>query len=233
MRYRTLLFDADGTLFDFARCEREAVREALLMSGVDADGNMINRYSQINDSLWKKLERGEIEKSVLLYHRFEIFAEEFGVTLDAKQTAKNYMLTLSQKHYMIPGARELLESLSKKADLYMVTNGVESTQRGRYHASHMDLYFKDLFISGAIGHEKPNRGFFDYVAEHIPNFNPDEAIIIGDSLSSDIRGGILYGIDTCWYNPKRLPTPEHMHITRVANSLEEIQAFLLEEYSPV
>ena len=233
MRYRTILLDADGTLFDFARCEREAVREALLMSGVNADDQMIDRYSRINDSLWKKLERGEIEKSVLLYHRFELFAEEFGVILDAKQTSRDYMFALSQKHYMIPGARELLEKLAKKSDLYMVTNGVEATQRGRYHASHMDLYFKDLFISGAIGYEKPNRGFFDYVASHIPNFKSDEAIIVGDSLSSDIRGGILYGIDTCWYNPKGLPTPEHMHITRVASTLEEIQSFLLEEYSPI
>lgn len=226
MRYRTILFDADGTLFDFKRSEHDAVKEAFMMSGIEVDEEMIAKYSEINDSLWKQLEKGLIEKATLLYRRFELFGQHYGIALDAQKLAKDYMLTLSSKCYLFAGARELCEKLTKQADLYIVTNGVESTQRGRFYGSHLDLYFKDLFISGAIGAEKPSARFFEHVARHIPSFEKEKTVIVGDSLSSDIKGGILYGIDTCWFNPQGNAVPAGMNITCVAKNYDEIYEFL-------
>ena len=202
MRYDIVLFDVDGTLLDFHRSEREAVKEALAMSGIDADCEMIKKYSDINDGLWKMLERKEIERSVLLYRRFELFCEYYGYSADAKKIAVDYMNTLSTKAYFIAGAEELLKSLFGKVKMYVVTNGVEFIQRSRYARTGMDKYFDGLFISEAIGFNKPDARYFEYVAENIEGFDPSRTVIVGDSLTSDIKGGINAGIDTCWYNPE-------------------------------
>ena len=201
MRYDIVLFDADGTLLDFHRSEREAVREALAMSGIDADDEMIKKYSEINDGLWKMLERKEIERSVLLYRRFELFCEYYGYSADAKKIAVDYMNTLSTKGYLIDGAEELLQSLLGKARMYIVTNGVEFIQRERYARTGIGKYFDGLFISEAIGFNKPDVRYFNYVTEHIENFDVSRALVVGDSLTSDIKGGINAGIDTCFYDP--------------------------------
>ncbi len=210
MKYTTILFDADETLLDFHRCEREAVAEAFECLGVSVNGEMLDEYSKINDGLWKMLERKEIEKSVLLYKRFEIFYEKYGISADAKQTANEYMRTLSQRAYLIDGAEELCKKLSNKARMYIVTNGVRSNQENRLAKCGLLKYFDGVFISEATGFEKPQTEFFDYVAERIPNFSKEKAIIVGDSLSSDIMGGINFGIDTCWYAPNGKEAPESL-----------------------
>lgn len=224
MKYTTILFDADGTLLDFHRCEREAVAEAFAAMGVTADGGMLDEYSRINDSLWKALERGEIEKSRLIYHRFELFYEKYGVSADAKLTAKEYMRTLAQKAYLIDGAEELCASLFGRAKMYIVTNGVRSNQESRLALCGLLKYFDGVFISELTGFEKPQVEFFDHVAAHIPDFDPSKTIIVGDSLTSDIQGGISYGIDTCWYNPKGLRAPDKFtgKITYTVKNFEQM-----------
>ncbi len=230
MKYKFLLFDADGTLLDFKRSEDEAVREALAMRGIIADDEAVALYSEINDGLWKKLERGEIEKKVLLYKRFELFFEAIGrAELDAKEMAKDYMHTLSTKGYVLDGAERMCETLCGKAKMYIVTNGVEFIQKGRYARCGIDKYFDGVFISDAIGVEKPSVKYFEYVAEHIDGFEAQNALIIGDSLTSDMRGGINYGIDTCWYNPSGKSAPEDMKLTFVARRFDEVVNFILSE----
>jgi len=230
MKYTTILFDADGTLLDFLRCEREAIAETFLSLGINVDNTMLDDYSHINDSLWKALERGEIEKERLKYHRFEILYEKYGIDVDPKQTAAVYMNALSQRAYLIDGAEELCRSLYGKAKMYIVTNGVKSTQDRRLAISGLLKYFDGVFISECTGYEKPHREFFDYVAEHIPDFSKSETIIIGDSLSSDILGGINYGIDTCWYSPsgKEAPADIKGRITYTSRSLSGIYNVLTE-----
>ncbi len=212
MRYDTILLDADGTLLDFARSEREAVGQTMTAFGIDPTEERIRAYSAINDSLWKALERGEIEKQVLLWQRFDLFLTHFGLPGDearARSMAEHYMHALSQKGYLLEGALELCRALYGKARLYIVTNGVKFIQEGRYAISGLGAYMDGIFISEAVGAEKPSPAYFAYVAEHIPDFDPSRTLMVGDSLTSDIKGGVGYGLDTCWYNPKGLaPTAE-------------------------
>ncbi len=225
MKYNTVLFDADGTLLDFKRSESEAVRNTMSSFGIVPNDVLVNKYSEINDGLWKALERGEIEKSVLLYHRFELFCEHFGYNCDAKEMAKSYMENLSKMSYLIEGAEELCEKLYGKVKMYIVTNGVEYIQKGRFSKCPITKYFDDIFISGVIGFEKPDINYFIKVEELI-GFDKGKTLIVGDSLSSDIKGGLNYGIDTCWYNPSCKPTPQGMNITYVANDFHSIYEFI-------
>ena len=201
-KYSIILFDADGTLFDFSQCEREAFREALSLSGASATEEMINDYKEINDSLWKALERKEIEREVLVFRRFEIFAEKYNIDLDSKKMANDYVACLGKKTYLIDGAKELLQTLYGKVRMYIVTNGIERVQSSRFEISGLSKYFDGIFISEAIGVNKPDVKFFERVAERIDGYEKDKSIIIGDSLSSDIAGGMAFGIDTCWYSPE-------------------------------
>lgn len=229
LKYDVILFDADGTLLDFHRSETEAVREAMTMNGITPTDEKVKLYSGINDGLWKMLERGEIEKSVLLYHRFELLFDALGIKGDAKKMAQDYMNALSTKGYMLDGAEDMLKSLVGKARMYIVTNGVEFIQRGRYARTSLDRYFDGVFISGCVGYEKPSVMYFERVAEQIDGFDKSRAVIVGDSLTSDMQGGINYGIDTCWYDPQGKACPEGMKLTCIAESFEGVLDFLLGE----
>ncbi len=225
MKYNTILFDADGTLLDFKRSEDEAVRDTMSSFGIVPNNELVSKYSEINDGLWKALERGEIEKSVLLYHRFELFCEYYGFNCDAKEMAKSYMENLSKMSYILDGAEELCKKLYGKVKMYIVTNGVEYIQKGRFAGCSITKYFDDIFISGMIGYEKPDINYFKKV-EEIVSFDKSKTLIVGDSLSSDIKGGVNYGIDTCWYNPSIKPAPSDMSITHIAKDFDSIYEFI-------
>ena len=227
MRYNTVLFDADGTLIDFLKCEDEAVREAMEMSGIQPTDELVSVYSEINDSLWKKLELGEIEREVLVYHRFELFCERFGFSTDAKKMSREYRERLGTKAHMFDGAEELLKRLSGKVRIFIVTNGVEPTQSNRMALSCLPEYAENIFISGIVGYEKPNIKYFERVAKNIKGFDKANTVIVGDSLSSDIKGGIGFGIDTCWYNPSAQKVPEGMNITHIATSFDDIYNIII------
>ncbi len=226
MRYDFILFDADGTLLDFHKGEFEAVREAMEIMGIKPSDELVHAYSGINESLWKMLERKEITKPELLVRRFEIFCERFGFFVDVQQMARTYEIRLSQKGYLFDGAEELCARLAKTHSLYIVTNGVESIQKGRFSRLPLDKYFKQIFISGEIGCDKPDVRYFETVAERIPDFDKDRALIVGDSLTSDIKGGINYGIDTCWYAPHGNELPKDMKITYIAKDYDDIYGFI-------
>lgn len=200
-KYSVILFDADGTLFDFVRCEREALSEALLRSGISADEEMISVYHKINDDLWKALERKEIERAELTLRRFDILAERYGFELDSKIVARDYLDCLAGRAYLLDGASELISALHGRVRMYIVTNGIERVQRSRWALSGLDFYFDGIFISEALGVNKPDPRFFAQVAERVPYFERESALVVGDSLSSDIAGGAGYGIDTCWFSP--------------------------------
>lgn len=222
--YKFILFDADNTLFDFTRSEREAVAETLRDFGLIPTDSVIDDYSRINQSLWEKLERGETEKQRLRVERFELLFEKEGYDLSKAQDASDrYSERLSTKAYLIDGAREILEDLAPCAGLYIVTNGIKKIQESRFAASGLGRFIRASFISEEMGFEKPDARFFDEVERCIPGFARADALVVGDSLTSDIRGGINAGIDTCWFNPKHKPTPENMSINYVIGSLSELK----------
>ena len=228
MGYGIILFDADGTLLDFHRSEKEADAESFLRFGLKASDEMLDEYSRINDSLWKMLEKGEIEKNVLVYRRFEIFYEKYGFSADARATAEEYMYRLSEKGYLIEGAEALCQRLCGEAKMYIVTNGIQRIQESRLAHSGLLKYFDGAFISEQVGFEKPRREFFEYVSRHIPDFDKKQVVIVGDSLSSDIKGGMDYGIDTCWYSPAGADAPNDVapHITHTVRNFDEMYKIL-------
>lgn len=229
MKYDFLLFDADGTLLDFLKSEAEALREALSDFGLPNGNEVINAYSAINDSLWKLLEKGEIDKPTLLVRRFELLLEHIGETRDATPLARRYEDNLSTKGYLLDGAENMCRALYGKAKMYIVTNGLEKVQRGRYAVCGIDKYFEAAFISDVIGYQKPSVHYFEAVAAAIDGFDKSRALIVGDSLSSDMQGGINFGIDTCWYNPKGNICPENMSVTHVSQNFEDVVNFIIGE----
>lgn len=226
-KYSVVLFDIDDTLLDFPRSEKEALCEAFMLSGVELNEEMITVYQKINYELWKALERGEIERDELMTRRFEDFARFYGLDIDFLKVANDYLDCLGKKIYFIEGARELLEALYGKIRMYIVTNGLAKVQNSRYKLTGFDKIFDGMFISQEVGANKPDNRFFEYVAEHIDGFEKEKTIIVGDSLSSDIAGGINFGIDTCWYSAKGM-TPK-IQPTYTVDSLDKVLPILLAE----
>lgn len=215
-----LLIDLDDTVLDFHKQEAVAIQKALLGAGIDPTEEVCRLYSEINDAHWKRLEKGELTRQQVLLGRFETLFDVLGVTGDAQKTAESYMEHLSCGHYFLPGAREALECLHKKFRLFLVSNGTARVQNRRLQSAGIAPLFESIFISQDIGVNKPNKGYFDYCFSHISDFDKKRAIIVGDSLSSDILGGQNAGIATCWVNPKgslcTLPVPPDFTIQSLA-----------------
>lgn len=222
-KYTTILFDADATLFDFKRSEHDAVKNCLEFAGLPTDEAVIEKYSEINDGFWKKLERGETTKAELFVARWKYLFDFYNFDFDAQKIANLYPLKLAEKSYLMDGAEEICQKLFGKTKLYIVTNGFSNVQHGRFDKSPLRKYFDGMFISEEIGAEKPSLEYFNAVADSIPSFDRTRTLIVGDSLTSDIKGGIEAGIDTCWFNPSCKPIPEGMNITYTVKTLSEIE----------
>lgn len=202
---KTVFLDLDDTILDFGAAERVAISKTFRQLGLDPTDALLRRYSEINMSRWEAFERGEISRETVLTSRFELLFSELGADIGAQECEDIYRKFLGVGHYFVDGAVELLETLSPEYDLYIASNGVAATQNSRLASANIGHYFKDIFISETTGHHKPERAYFDYCFARIPNFDPERAIIVGDSLTSDILGGKNAGIQTCWYNPKGKP----------------------------
>ena len=201
MSYTTLLFDVDNTILDFTRCEWEAVGLVMKNNGIEPSDENIVYYSGVNDRFWKMFERGEIKKSEIYEGRFKAFLKEKGFNRDSKKISDEYIEALKTFHFPLDGALDMLERVSKKFEIYYTTNGNAVTQEKRIKNSGILNFAKGVFVSEAIGHQKPEKEYFDYVLENIPEKDKSRIIVIGDSMSSDILGGINSGLDTLWFNP--------------------------------
>lgn len=199
--YQILLLDLDDTILDFQKAEYVALGRTLEHFGLPADDAVRARYSVINKAHWEALERKELTRGQVLLGRFEVLFSEYGIDADPAACSRFYAEALSQGHYFLPGAVEALEALHRKYDLYIVSNGIASVQRGRLKSADIGKYFKAIFISQEIGVNKPDKAFFEGCFARIPDFDPARAMIVGDSLTSDILGGKNAGIATCWVNP--------------------------------
>lgn len=183
-------------------------------------------YKALNHHLWREFEKGHMTREEVTGSRFGLLFQQFGKTIDSLAMEKRYRYYLNQGHDLIEGSRELLETLALQADLYVVTNGVAKTQYQRLADAKILDYFKKIFISEEVGAQKPMKAFFDYIFSHIPNFEKKKTVIIGDSLTSDIKGGNLAGIDTIWFNKNNLPEVPEIAPTYRIDSLKELYPIL-------
>ncbi len=222
MSYTTLLFDADNTILDFNKTEYMGLTETFARYGLPFNTEIFRIYEKINHQLWADFEKGKVDKPTLLATRFRKTFDVLGITGVPEEFEEEYQLSLGRGAYPIEGIEDILRQLIKTHRMYVVTNGVLATQVNRMKKSGLDRYFEALFISDAIGFQKPQKEYFDYVFAHIPNFCPEETLLIGDSLNSDILGGIRAGIDTCWYNPKGAAHPPELSPTYIITDLKEL-----------
>lgn len=196
-----IFFDLDDTIFDFKKAERIALEKALREFGVEPDAKILSRYSEINISQWKLLELGRLTREEVKVRRYKLLFDEFGIDLNPEQVTALYEKNLGIGHYFIDGAEETIKSLFGKYHLYIVSNGATAVQQSRLASSDIVKYFDGIFISQAVGFDKPDVRFFEKCFESIDGFSRDNAVIVGDSLSSDIQGGINAKIKTIWFNP--------------------------------
>lgn len=221
-----LLLDLDDTILDFHMQESVAIRKTLSGAGVEPTEENCALYSKINLRYWKMLELGEVTREELTWRRFAELFETLGATADPKETAEKYMDHLSEGHYFLPGAEEAVKSLSKKYKLYMASNGTAKVQAGRLKSANISHYFQDIFVSQEMGVNKPDKLYFDRCAERIPGYDPRKSMIVGDSLTSDIQGGINAGMQTVWVNPGHKPHPAHITPDYQIEALCQLEALL-------
>lgn len=199
--YSTLLLDADDTLFDFQKSMDISIRELLNHIGISPTNELVDTYERINSGYWKKLERNEVTRAELVVARYRDFFNEVNISYDPKAAHEYYQARLSEKYFLLPDAIDFLDNYVSKMNLIMITNGNKCVQESRIGLAKISSYFDGIFISEDVGYEKPAKEYFDYVLNHIDEKDKNRILIIGDSLSSDIKGGINAGIKTCWYNP--------------------------------
>ena len=203
-----LLLDLDDTILDFHKAERLAIAKTIKEFGVEPTEAVLTRYRQINKWHWEQLEQGKLTRAEVLENRFGMLFDELGVVADKAACARAYEKNLSIGHYFLPGAEEAVDRLRKKYRLFLVSNGTASVQKGRMTSANLYRFFETVFVSQEVGYNKPAKEYFDICFSRIPGFDPKKAIIVGDSLSSDIKGGINAGILTCWVNPDHAPARE-------------------------
>jgi 2-haloacid dehalogenase len=224
--YQTLLFDVDDTLLDFGTAESLALRMLFKDQNIPLTAELEANYKNLNKGLWQSFEEGKLEREELLNTRFSLFFKEYGREVDGALLEKNYRQYLEEGHQLVNGAFELIQDLQDQYDLYIVTNGVSKTQDKRLRDAGLHLLFKDIFVSEDTGYQKPMKEYFDYVFARIPNFMVEKGLIIGDSLTSDIKGGQLAGLDTCWFNPERKPNTTDIVPTYQIQRLDELYLIL-------
>ena len=244
-KYDVLLWDVDGTLLNFSESEKWALREAFRSYEIEIDDEIIAVYSAINDALWKKLERGEVEKQQLLRGRFEQLFQEFSVNgklsgksidreklkdIEVTDFQQKYQRNLGSVYFYMEDSLALCKKLKEEGFLqYIITNGVEWTQRNKLHLAGFDEVMDDLFISEVIGYNKPDVRFFEFCFEKIKkkhSFDFDRVLVIGDSMTSDMKGAENAGVDSCLYAPGNVHEVKNDNVTYQIAKLWDVEELL-------
>lgn len=222
LKYKYILLDADETLFDFDTSEYNAFRQTVQSFGFQFADELYDEYHLVNKSLWEDFELGHVTKPFLLIERFRRVISAHAIDADPQEFADRFREALADQCILLPGAESFCRTVAKEAELYILTNGITTTQKKRFERSPIKDCVKGLFISEQIGFPKPNKEFFDAVFAAIPGIDTESAIMIGDSLSSDIRGGKNAGIKTVWYNPHLKPNTQGVCPDFTASSYDQI-----------
>ena len=220
MTYSWLLFDADDTLFDYPKAESGALRTTFEHFGQVYRSEILRIYQVFNRQVWGEFERGEILPQDLRLKRFRLLFDELQVSLDPQDFSTQYLENLARASDLLPDAAVVLEVLSRNYHIALVTNGLKDVQRPRLERSSIRPFIEKIFISEEMGVAKPDPGFFDTVFREVGNPPKSKVLIIGDSPTSDMQGGINYGIATCWFNP--FGKTSELPITHEINALKQL-----------
>ncbi len=226
--YKYLLWDIDGTVLDFLAAEACAMRALFQKYNLgEISEDKIRLYSDINLKYWQMLERNELTKAEILVGRFREFFEIIGADVSlAENFNRDYQVALGDYVVFIENAKEILLSQKGKYTLAAVTNGTKIAQEKKLRLSGLDKIFDGIFISDCVGAEKPSKAYFDYVFEKIGVTDKKEVLLIGDSLTSDMKGGAMAGIDTCWFNPEHKPNTSGISVTYEIDRLGKLEDIL-------
>jgi YjjG family noncanonical pyrimidine nucleotidase len=224
--YPWLWFDADNTLFNYNKAESTALLKSFTLHDLTFDESYMDVYRRINQNLWHALEKQEISQEILRVRRFEQFLEAIKISGPAGQLAVTYIEQLGLCTDLVDGAYEVLDALHQKSKIAIVTNGLTAVQRSRLDLSPIKPFISELIISEEIGAAKPHVAFFEIASARTGNPPRSEVLIIGDSLSSDMQGGVNYGIDTCWFNPGGEVRPQSLALTYEIKDLSGLMDIL-------
>ena len=226
LRYDWVLFDADGTLFDYDRAESVALNRAFVQIGARLGSDCLPSYRRINQALWTDLEAGRTTLAILKVRRFELLLSELGVSHSAAEFSDIYLRALADCPELIDGAAEALRALPRHCRAAIVTNGLTAVQRRRVQQSVIAPFIADLIISEEIGCAKPARQFFEIALSRIGNPPKHRILVVGDGWHSDMRGAVEFGLDACWFNPQRVPRSTDLSVTYEISSLGDLSAIL-------
>ena len=221
-----VFLDLDDTILNFAAGEAKALSQALSEIGIQPTQAVLDRYHIINLAHWELLEDGRLTREEVMVQRYEQLFRELGVSHSGAAINDRYEYLLSRQHEFIPGAEQLLKELAPRYALYLASNGAAAVQNPRLDDAGIRPYFREIFISEEVGADKPSKAFFDACFAAIPGFQPAEAVMVGDSLTSDIRGGLNAGLRTIWFNPHgKEPRPD-ISPAHTIRHLSELPALL-------
>ncbi|MCX7711138.1 MAG: YjjG family noncanonical pyrimidine nucleotidase [Clostridia bacterium] len=227
MKYEVILLDADGTLFDFEMAESHALEKLFEYYKFSESYDILTeKYKKINIQLWKDLELGKITSKELKIQRFRRLFSECSLDADFCEVSSAYVNFLSEGTFLLEGAEELCKYLSGKYRLVIITNGIKEVQYARLENSLINRYIQHLIVSEEANSQKPDKGIFEYTFKKIQHTEKNSTLILGDSLSSDIQGGINFGIDTCWYNPGHDPNIKGLPVTYEIHHLLDLKKIL-------
>lgn len=221
-----LFIDLDDTILDFHKAERLGLENTLRHFGAEPTEETIALYLQINKAHWQALERGEMTRKQVNEGRFTTLFRQLGKEVDGAECAAFYLAQLGLTHDYLPGAEEAVASLSKKYRLFIASNGNSSVQIPRMANSGLNRYIEKAFVSEALGQNKPSKAYFDLCFAQIPEFDAGKAIMVGDSLTSDIQGGINAGIRTVWVNPEGKENTTSIRPDYEISSVTQLEALL-------
>ncbi len=222
MPYQWILFDADNTLLDFTGASQKAFAQASQLLEIPAQPDHFQRYKQANHIVWAALEKGQIDTVTLRKKRFELYLKDIQVDRDPVLFNKLYLDNLVRFSELLAGADSLLQHFHGRVKLGLITNGLKEVQRPRLDHTGITKYFDVIVVSDEIGLAKPDPAYFDHAFQLMNKPNKKDVLIVGDNLMSDIKGGVDYQTDTCWYNPSGKPNDTDIIPTLQINQLEEL-----------
>lgn len=202
MKYNTILFDVDDTLFDFGISEEMALSKTFMEFELPRGlADYHASYKQISKVLWQELEQGNKTLPELGVERFNRLFNKHRININPEKFSNSYLKNLGEEVHPIEGAEELCQSLSNFR-LAIITNGFATVQRSRIELSPFTNVFEHIITSEEAGAQKPTKEIFEYAFSKLLLTDKSKVLIVGDSLSSDIQGGNNFGISTCWFNSK-------------------------------